>query len=209
MKLQSLYVRFRGESDWLMQQFDCALSLETRGLPTTWETRAWRGAREMCLIRMQDAWTRFCRELVIASAYRQPITAAGLPILRAPGCRTRSEVVSVLSRRYANRPGSEPPWHIPLECIQAAAFLKVVNFPTISAAVGSSPNPLDDLRPLRNYVAHRSPSTVARVQHVARSNSLSINVEAVDLAADLLPLGQQFFRLLGIRLQRMAWAAIQ
>lgn len=139
---------------------------------------AW--CQEMAVIRLQDAWARFCRELVLTSASDQPMTAAGTPLPRAPGIVVRSDAINALRRVYSRPPG-EPKWFDAQASLRAATILGVHNYASISSGIGVTPSPLDDLRSLRNFLAHRGELTAAGVRSIAsrlqlagRANVLSI-----------------------------------
>lgn len=169
VRLQTLAARFWSESDQTRRRF-------AHVFPTGHETcsnlHGW--TQEMCLIRLQDAWARFCRELVLVSASEEPLTAAGIKLALAPGINRRSDALNRLRSIY-NRFPHEPKWFDPQACLRGATILNVANYAAISAGIGVTPSPLDDLRDLRNFVAHRSEQTAAQVRAAAVRNHLSQN----------------------------------
>jgi hypothetical protein len=114
-------------------------------------------ACEGAVIKLQDRWAHFCRELVLNSAVGAVRTTQGNFIVRRFG--TEYEALKALRATFTGkskkRPDWEPRWFDPGEAIDAAQRLRVVNFGTVSAALGSTPSPLDDLRAVRNFFAHR------------------------------------------------------
>jgi hypothetical protein len=122
----------------------------------------------MCVIRLLDAWARFCRELVLRSASEQPLTVGGTRLPLAPGITGRKDVLRVLRTVYTKFPW-EPRWIDPQSCLKAANILKIPNYATVSSGLAVSPSPVEDLRKLRNFLAHRNEGTAAEV-HTAASN---------------------------------------
>lgn len=129
---------------------------------------------EMCVIRLHDAWARFCRELVVMSAYAEPLTGQGGRVPRAPGIRDRRHVIPTLLATYKKRT-EEPNWHIPGDSLDAARRLNVQNYQSIAGGIGRSlpRSPTDQLREARNFFAHRNDDTAIRLRQVARNLGLS------------------------------------
>lgn len=114
-------------------------------------------ARESATVQLQDRWGNFCRSLVLASAVGRIRTSSGVVI---PKTRPSLHVALLdLRASFAGRDGKppywEPKWFDPAESIDAAQRLGISNYATVSAALGSTPSPLDDLRTIRNFFAHR------------------------------------------------------
>lgn len=114
-------------------------------------------AREAAVIQLQDRWGHFCRELVLTSAVGGIRTTGGTLIGRNHQGRATS--LSALRASFVGRQRKpahwEPKWFDPIEAIDAARRLSVSNLATISAALGVSPSPLEELRAIRNFFAHR------------------------------------------------------
>jgi hypothetical protein len=109
-------------------------------------------AAEMAVIRIYDAWARYCRELVILSASSNVVTLSGAVI--PPVVKRRSDVIPALLATYKkNR--YEPKWERATDCIDAARRLNIANIGTLAAALGASNSPADEIRHVRNYYAHR------------------------------------------------------
>ena len=165
---------------------------------------------EMCVVRLHDAWARFCRELVVLSAYAWPLTAQGQRVPRASGIRDRREVIPTLFATYQSKT-TEPPWHIPGECIGAARSLNLANRSEIAGGLGLSfpQSPTDQLRQMRNFFAHRNVHTAKDVEQIAISLGMP-NVRYFHLLlVSVMPHGVPLFVLWVQRLRRMAWLAIQ
>jgi hypothetical protein len=140
-------------------------------------------ACEMAVVRLHDAWARFCRELVVLSAFGRTITLSGIPL---PPCHQSIKRCHLVIPRLLATPGRdyrfEPRWADATQCILAAQRLAIANFPTLSAALGATNSPADDIRRARNFYAHRKKGTA---QESAATNLFSnrVRLEVVDLAA--------------------------
>lgn len=114
-------------------------------------------AREGAVIMLQDAWSRFCRETVLVCAAGHVRTTGGSVIPRKFSSRTAA--LSALRATFTGQSKKakdwEPKWFDATQAIDAAQRLAIPNFATVSAAIGSSPSPLGELRAVRNFFAHR------------------------------------------------------
>ncbi len=166
--------------------------------------------REMCVIRLHDAWARFCRELVFLSAYAQPLTAQGQRVPRVSGIRDRQQVIPALFATYRRRT-TEPSWHIPRDCIDTAGRLKISNNSTVASGLGQSftVSPTDQLKQMRNFFAHRNVATAQAVTQVAVSLGMPNVRHPHILVASIVPPGVSVFTQWAQRLNLMAWLAIQ
>jgi len=142
--------RLKVETGWLQEEFLQAVNAGN--------VRQSQLAAEMAIIRLHDAWARFCRELVILSAFGRTTTLSGVPI---PPCHNSikrcDNVIPVLLARGRYR--FEPRWADATACIKAAQSLAVANGFTISAALAASNSPAEDIRRARNFYAHRMKAT--------------------------------------------------
>jgi hypothetical protein len=57
---------------------------------------------------------------------------------------------------------------------RATTILAIQNGGDVIAALGSSANPIDELRPIRNFAVHRLPSTARDASSIAKSVSASL-----------------------------------
>jgi len=135
------------ETHWLHREFNLASS------------RGGRGAQlicEMAIVRLHDAWARFCRELIVTSAFGRTQTLSGLSLGPSnPSIRRKGGVIPLLISTYSGRVQYEPKWGQATASIDAAQRLAVQNLPTVSAALGASNSPAEEIRWVRNYYAHR------------------------------------------------------
>jgi hypothetical protein len=129
---------------------------------------------EYSLGALQDAWSRFVRDLIIRSSLGNATTASGT-ILGASkhGILTQRDALSILRSQWtkAGMPAWwEPSWFRVDAATTAVTILAPGNGSNVVAAIGSSANPIDDLRALRNFAAHRLPNTAALADAVRVAN---------------------------------------
>lgn len=200
--LNEIYRRFLAETAWLLLEFNVCHSALKNG-----DSRLHRLGGEMAVIRLHDAWARFCRELVIRSAGCTPYTATGLRLNRVPGVGRRADVVPQLLSTYPNR-RYEPRWHDAVECINAAQRLRITNLATVSGALGATSSPVTDLRHVRNFFAHRWKGTADQIRRRSFFNaSMQFNLE--DLVGQLVPSGITRMESWIIDMRDIAEAAVQ
>lgn len=134
---------------------------------------------ERIIIQLQIEWEYFVRAVILDSATGRYSSKSGpvsstLPVKFS----NREHVGFVLIKQYKKR-RTEPDWYLPQEAIAAAGKLAITNEITISAELGVSPWELDDLRHLRNFIAHRSArsatsmrgiGTVAKAERIVPSS---------------------------------------
>lgn len=119
---------------------------------------------ERAIIQLQIEWEHFVRAVILDSAtgkYRSksgPVSST-LPVK----VLSREHAGFVLIKQYRKRQ-MEPDWYLPREAIAAAGKLAITNETTIAAELGVSPWELDDLRHLRNFIAHRSTRSATSVR---------------------------------------------
>lgn len=202
ISLAKQYRRFLVETAWLLESFDVA-----RSTLHTSESGLHRLGGEMTVVRLHDAWARFCRELVVTSASCKPYTATGIQLRRAPGVKRRADAIPTLMSKYSKRK-FEPRWADAAECIGAARHLQIANLSTISAAIGAINSPVDDLRHVRNFFAHRWKGTANKIKALSFYNP-SINLNLEDLVGQIVPPGITRMESWIIDLRLVAEAAIQ
>lgn len=167
--------------------------------------------KEMCIIRLQDAWGRFCRELILSSAGSRAKTSSGIRLPRSPGVNRYGDVIPALLSTYKRR-RSEPAWHSPGECLDAAERLKISNYDTVQNGLQSSFDglaPTAQLRYVRNYIAYRNSDTARDIAVVAQDLFISPVPRAFELASAMVSSGVTLFALWVVRLRVMAQLSIQ
>jgi hypothetical protein len=136
----------------------------------------YRPLEDGCLVSLWDAWSRFLRTLVLASAAGETLGLGGTTYVPST---PRSEG-QVLAHLVANRSGNnfaivngEPKWNNIANLASIVTFLSIPNANVIVNAVSSSSislgplaviNPLEEIRKCRNFVAHKSPNTRSDIQ---------------------------------------------
>lgn len=157
--LHKPYRNFVLETNWLLDNLDNVLSRLKIFPLNVGEDRL---SGEMTILCMHDAWSRFCRELIILSAASQPVTANGVRLPLAPNISKRQDVIPTLLA--LKNKSLEPKWYSARDCIDAARRLNLANYPTISTAIGASNSPEEDLRSVRNFFAHRWYGTASKIR---------------------------------------------
>jgi hypothetical protein len=162
-ELDLLRVRFVAQSDRLRLVL---LAQAGSGTPTE------VAVSEYCLVSLQDSWNRFTRDLVLRSALGNAVTATGRS-LPPPGGRPIRQV-DAMDQLRRNWPtgGVKPAWWEPRwfnvdDANKAITILRIANSGNVTAAIGSSTNPWNEVRMVRNFVAHRLPSTAREAASVA------------------------------------------
>ena len=142
--------RLKVETSWLQAEFLRAVDAG--------KTRQTQLACEMVVIRLHDAWARFCRELIILSAVGRTHTLGGAPLLPCNSSMTRHNMVIPELLKTYSRP-LEPRWADATKCIQAGRNLGIRNLSTVSAALSAANSPAEKIRRVRNFYAHRKRGT--------------------------------------------------
>ena len=149
--LRSLHGGFVREAERARTAFSAASTLAACFDPH-------RNNREWCALYLHDAWARFCRSLVLESAFASPTTLSGR--LVPPVVSSEQLALSAVRKAFKHGgPAWEPQWASPADAVRAAVALSVSNRGQVSAGLGASPNPADDLRLVRNFIAHRNRRT--------------------------------------------------
>jgi hypothetical protein len=165
-------------------------------------------ARESATIGLQDRWGSFCRSLILVSAVGPARTSSGMGIPRQNP--TAAEALRVLRSSFTGRSKKsatwEPKWFDPSEAIDAAQRLGIPNLSTVSAALGSTPSPLDDLRVVRNFFAHRGQLAGSTMRN---SLGLGSTLAAHTYLTEVRIGGALRFETWVRTLQRMARAAVR
>lgn len=116
-------------------------------------------ARENATIQLQDQWNAFCRDLVLNSWRGGVMTLSGAALPQRVGPISDAAALAALRATFTGKDKKskywEPKWFDPNQTLDAAKRLALPNLSSISAGVGLTPSPLDELRAVRNYFAHR------------------------------------------------------
>ena len=166
--------------------------------------------REMCAIRLYDAWARFCRELILISAVEKPITISGRILPAAPSIRKRKDVIIKLCGIHKKQFGYwEPNWKNPTECIKAANDLLLANRVDIGNGIGLSPSPIENLRRIRNFCAHRKEETANYLNAICRNLGINGKYSAREIIAHIIPPGHSVFEDWVYQIRTMVHIAMQ
>lgn len=165
-RLSRVFAGLVCETDDLLAAFECPKPQDIL-VAVRWNDVS-LNTTDGCVVRLYDSWNRFCRELIICSAAMLPMTASGTIVGRAPKISRRADVLPTLILALKKKPMfGEPRWADAQECLTAAKALTLVNYSTVSAAIGATPSPADDIRKTRNFVAHRNPKTAIELRAIA------------------------------------------
>ena len=129
-----------------------------------------------CLISLWDAWNRYLREIVLNSAAGD-VLGLSMKIYRNSNPWTENVLLDALKndqRKFGIYvPAQEPKWFDlgtlknivnSLNLSNSASIVNGVAVSTISFPLKNIPNPLDDIRRCRNYVAHKNPRALAEIR---------------------------------------------
>lgn len=138
---------------------------------------------EKALMQIQVEWEHFVRDLILDSATGTFRNSSGPVVSQVfPKIRSREAAAHILVASYQNR-RFEPDWYIPTEAINAAIRLDVSNAAQISAELGLTPWPIDELRHLRNFIAHKSKRSALSVRGTGLVPSTG-EIDVIDIALE-------------------------
>lgn len=162
MNLGARYWRFSRKADAIAATFRFAAGPADLGC-----LDAHAFSREAAAILLQDQWNSFCRDLIIGSWRGGVTTMGGVNLPSRTGPTGEAVALTALRATYTGKQKKsgnwEPKWFDALAAIDAARRLAVPNFNSVVAGIGITPSPLDELRAVRNYFAHRGRETVTRL----------------------------------------------
>lgn len=138
-------------------------------------------AAEKALIQIQIEWEHFVRDLILDSATGNFENGSGPIISRShPTLRSREAAAHRLIETYRSRQ-FEPDWYLPAQAIDASLRLDVSNQPQIAAELGVTPWPIDELRHVRNFIAHKSKRSALAVRATGIVGA-SANIDVLEAA---------------------------
>ncbi|RYG96292.1 MAG: hypothetical protein EON58_12395 [Alphaproteobacteria bacterium] len=119
---------------------------------------------EHIVMQLQNVWELYMREFVLNSAVGNATDKSGpVKSLLQERIHSKEHASYVLISKYKRR-RNEPDWYKPADIADAVVKLNLTNQPKIIGAVGATPWPLDDLRHVRNFIAHRSKRAAEEVR---------------------------------------------
>jgi hypothetical protein len=168
------------------------------------------------LIGLLDAWSRFCRDIIIMSAVGGATTRTGTQLNRAKNLPAGVDPLVHIrslwpSKGYGRCFEDGPYWHVPTNSAKAAQILAIGNEATVSGALLAQASAPTELRACRNYLAHRNPSTETHRDIQDLRTRISVPVATVHtekLAEQLVTGGITLFQAWCSELQNIASAAI-
>lgn len=207
--LVAIYRRFSKETAMLTRTLEASIASRHTHL-----TSQQSFVVELCVIRLHDAWSRFCRELVVTSAYAKPLTAQGNRVQRVPGVKRRDQVIPKLLATYPKRNKEPTTWYMPGDCLDIAKRIEVSNYSAIASGIGASfpgasPSPDEQVRRVRNFFAHRHQESASLALEIARSLNIPGITHPRSLVVATIPPGISVFGLWANRLRLMAYLSIQ
>jgi len=155
--------------DRLFAELDVLLDLEAACRAASGQER--HALAEYCAVQMQDCWTQFLRDLVLRSALGNARRADGRVVGVGPLGRMYERDARVLIQKKwpgGKKPSYfEPNWYNFDHTSKAIQVLQPNNGNDINTAVGSLNNPIEELRAVRNFAAHRGHISASSLQQVA------------------------------------------
>lgn len=165
------------------------------------------------VMRLHDAWARFCRRLVLRCARGKLVTAGGSYVPRSPTVRSSRSPLDALKSTYpAGRQNWrvwEPRWFDPDQAIDAAKRLGIGNFSTVSAGLGLTGPGLNELRACRNFFAHRNEQTDHGLDDLRARLGLPLSTPAEQLPNTTVFGGSRLFHVWCFELSQRATLAAE
>jgi hypothetical protein len=140
--------RFRLENVWLKEHFLAAAAISR-------DDEFARFSAEMAVIRLHDAWSRYCRELVVVSALGRVQTLGGVYLSPGLQATNRRQVIHAAVTTTSGKVRWVK-WGVATECIDTATRLRIANLNTVATALGATNTASEEVRTVRNFFAHRS-----------------------------------------------------
>lgn len=143
--------RLQLENLWLRSHF-LSTAVHSRGNEQA------KLSAEMAVVRLYDAWSRYCRELIVISALGGATTLGGVYLKRSTKASNRKQVIHAATTTTSGRQRWVK-WGVATECINVGNRLGIANINTVAAALGATNTASEELRTVRNFFAHRSKGT--------------------------------------------------
>lgn len=159
----------------LLQRLGRLQSLIGSTSATTSESQIY--AAERAILQIQVEWEQFTRNFILDCATGKFSNSNGLITSRSFTRLENREVAAHKLITLYPRRTFEPDWYLPSQAIDAAGKLDISNFPDVSAEIGITPWPIDDLRYIRNFIAHKSKRSALTIRstNLVRQNA-TINI---------------------------------
>lgn len=132
---------------------------------------------EYCLVQLQDSWSRFIRDLIFRSVRGNATRSNGVALMPgAHGYLSQQRAYAILRASWSTRrmnAGWEPAWTSQDDANKAIDILRPTNENDLKAAIGASANPIKELKPVRNFSAHRGPESAKKLKATALARTSS------------------------------------
>jgi hypothetical protein len=146
---------------------------------------------EHSLINLQIEMELFVRNLIFDCAGGLQVSGTG-PVRSLIGAGFRSPEAAYHYLISLNQRKREPNWAVPSEAISAASKLSLSNLKHVSAELGITPWELDDLRYVRNFIAHRSKESALKLRSLGMVPA-GRSIDPVIIALGPSPRGGKYY----------------
>ena len=162
-KLGSIYARFAWRTDRILTAFQTPLPANFADAANY---RFIHDAGTTYLVnRLQVLWGEYCRNLIILSARGNAVTIGGNRLSPAQGIAGFAEIRHILGNDFGAGPRTY--WGAPIWTRSQASKLNPGNFNQIDLGLGTAP--VDQLKPVRNYLIHPNQNTRNLYQTLTQS----------------------------------------
>lgn len=164
-RLISLYGRYEIRSRSLIDRFAAKLPANLE------ESRICepihQDGRTYLVVRLQQLWGEFCRELIVRSAIGGCLTRTSQTLPGAPGVKRVSDILKIIKLNDLGGPAAK--WEEPSFAIDQAMRLKVANFNGIDLGLGQASAVASHIKVIRNYIVHPNSRNSNQYTNMARS----------------------------------------
>ena len=123
--------------------------------------------RAYLVVRLQQLWGEFCRELIVRSAIGGCLTRTSQMLPGAPGVKRVSDILKVINLKELGSPAAR--WEEPSFAIDQALRLRVANFNGIDLGLGQASTVAGYVKIIRNYIVHPNSHTSNRYTSMTRT----------------------------------------
>ena len=201
--LISLYGRYEWRSNSLNERFAAKLPVDPE------ESRicepVHQDSRAYLVVRLQQLWGEFCRELIVRSAIGGCATRTSQTLPRTQGMKRVSDILKVIRLKDLGSPAAK--WEEPAFAIDQAMRLKVANFNGIDLGLGQASTVASHVKVVRNYIVH--PNSHNRNRYTNMTRVLGFRGLAPNqLLSQTVPGGRTVFEDWVSTLNLAAWNAV-
>ncbi len=185
--LVKIYYKYADQTDRVIGRFNKVSSLYRQKVNSSYHPY-YRYCCEYSVVLVHDIWSRFCRDIIIESAYSQPITATGRRIPKAPGISDKGSVLDKIKRFNGN--SAIFPWHITIRCTRLSNRLRLNNSATINTSLVTTPSYNYTISLIRNFFVHKNKISADKMRkHFDDDLSFPFNYDPTGLITDINPSG--------------------